>query len=183
MADLCGGHLVDRDPGADVGAVGLERVGPGQEAGQRSCVVAPLVAHRRSVLLRQSAQHQQVLAERLERAECRWQAESRAGLRGRPVGHVDAVGDVEERDPPGDLRAGAASPARAAAGPSPRARAGPWPSPSRAGRRDAITGPVACSQRVLLFPPRFNSGASGTDRSRRSPARAPRTGNPLPRGP
>ena len=140
MSDLERGDLVDRDTGPDVGAVGLERVRPGEEAGQRSGVVAPLVPHRRRVLLGQSAQDEQFSAERFQRLERRGQAEPRAGLRGRPVGHVHAVGDVEEGHPPGDRGAPASSP-RETPGTiaSSQGRARAVPTPRKTVRRESRT--------------------------------------------
>ena len=44
LPDLLCGDLVDRDADADVGAVGLERMRAGQEAGERPSVVAAAVA-------------------------------------------------------------------------------------------------------------------------------------------
>ena len=44
LADLLGGHLIDGDAGADVGAVGLARLAAGQEGGHGAGVIAAAVA-------------------------------------------------------------------------------------------------------------------------------------------
>ena len=62
-ADRQSRHLVGRDPHLDVRAVGLVRVGAGQERGERPSVVAGAVAERLAVVLGQAAEDQQVVLE------------------------------------------------------------------------------------------------------------------------
>ena len=97
LADRLGGHLIDGDAGAEVGAVGLPRVAAGQKAGHGAGVVAPAVAEGPRRVQGQAAQDEEVVLDRAQRFEDRRQLEAGAERSRRPVGHVDAVGDVEER--------------------------------------------------------------------------------------
>ncbi len=72
---------------------------PGQEAGERPGVVAPTVAVGKSAVLGQAGEDQEVVLEGGERLEDLGQDQVRAGGLGRPVGHVDAVGNIKERHP------------------------------------------------------------------------------------
>ena len=96
MADPLGGRLVDGDAGAEVGAVGLPRMTPGQKAGHGAGVIATAVAECPRRVQGQPAQDEEVVLDRLERLEDRRQLKCRARRLRCPAWHVDAVGDVEE---------------------------------------------------------------------------------------
>ena len=68
FADLLGGHLVDRDPDADAGPVGLEGMNAGQKAGERAGVVAGAVAQGLRVMLGQPGQDEQTRRGRVRAA-------------------------------------------------------------------------------------------------------------------
>ena len=116
LAEFPCGDLVGRDTELEVGAAGLVRMHAGQPRGGRARVVAGAVAKRASRDLRQAAQHDDVLAERLERLHRRAELEVGADLPGRPhellralvVAADDAVRRVDVTEPhgrfPGGLR-------------------------------------------------------------------------------
>ena len=148
VADAGGGDLVDRDAGADVGAVGLARLAAGQERGQGAGVVAGAVAVGPGLVGRQAGEDEQVVLDR-RRAARGSRGSSTVGALGlrRPVGHVDAVGDVEEGHAVGRrlARRRRRRPTRSA-GPSPPATAGRRAVPEAA-CSDA-SGAEACDRQV-----------------------------------
>ena len=74
--DGLGGQLVDRDPGPEVGAVGLAGVAARQEAGHGPGVVAPAVAEGPRRVQGQPAQDQDLVLDRAQRLEDRRQLEA-----------------------------------------------------------------------------------------------------------
>ena len=80
---------------------------PVRKHDERPGVVAAAVAEGLGVVLGQAGQDQELVLERRERLERRRQREAGSLFLGRPVGHVHAVGDVEEGHP---LGAGAVPP-------------------------------------------------------------------------
>ena len=97
MADPPGGHLIDRDAGAEVGTVGLPRVAAGEKAGHGAGVIAAAVAVCPRRVQGQTAQDEQVVLEACSGSRIAGSSKSGASRSRRPVGHVDAVGDIEER--------------------------------------------------------------------------------------
>ena len=75
MADPLGGQLIDRDAGAEVGAVGLPGVAAGQEAGHGAGVIAAAVAVGTRRVQGQATQDEDVVLDRLQRLEDRRQIE------------------------------------------------------------------------------------------------------------
>ena len=98
VADAGRGELVGRDTGADVGAVGLTRLGAGEEGGHRTRVVAAAVAVGAGLVGGEAGEHREVGLVRREGREDRRQF-GRQGAFGAdaPAVHVHAVGDVKDR--------------------------------------------------------------------------------------
>ena len=78
LAQLPRRDLIGRNAGVDVGAFGLLRMHAGQPRGARARVVAAAVAERAAVDLRQVAEHQHLVAERLKRLHRGVELEARA---------------------------------------------------------------------------------------------------------
>ena len=95
--------LVGRDPGVDVGAVGLPRVDAGEVARPGPRVVAGTVAERAAPVVREPAQDRDVVpvgSHRLQHAGQRRRQRSDGTIgRGRPLVHDDAVRHVDEDHP------------------------------------------------------------------------------------
>ncbi len=127
-ADLLGGDLVDRDPRVDVGAVGLERMDPVRKQESDRAWSPPPSPSASALCWARPGEDQQIVPERLQGLESRRQRESGPFFLGPPVGHVHAVGNVEESHPPGlgPTWCRVDWPERRLA-PSPPARAGRWP--------------------------------------------------------
>ena len=100
-AELAGGDLIDRDADLDVGAVGLHRVGAGEERGEPPRMIAGPVAQGLAPVLGQAGQDGDVALERLERFQDVGERLQGPLGGGGPVPHVGAVGDVDEGHPPG----------------------------------------------------------------------------------
>ena len=98
VTDAGGRELVGRDTGADVGAVGLARLGAREEGGHRARVVAAAVTVGAGLVGREAREHREIFPDVSKRREDR-----RKFGRKRPFGadapavHVHAVRDVEER--------------------------------------------------------------------------------------
>jgi hypothetical protein len=99
LADAVGGHLIDRDAGPQVRAVGLAGVGPGQEGRHRPGMVAAAVAVGAGRVEGQPAQDQDLVTDPLQRSQDAGQLEARTDPGRGPIRQVDAVWDVEERSP------------------------------------------------------------------------------------
>src|SRR5262245_47748674 len=78
----------------------------GQEGRAGSRVVARAVAERAPLNLRQPAEDQQAFAERLQRLHRRRELEVSAYALRRPLVHDDPVGNIDEAETRGGLRAG-----------------------------------------------------------------------------
>ena len=96
LAELAGGDLVDGNAGVDVSALGFLGMHTRQPGGAGTRVVSGSVAEGPAVRLRQSAQHQHVVAEGLQRLHGGSKFESRPFARGSPAVHDDPVGHVDK---------------------------------------------------------------------------------------
>ena len=75
FAELFRGNLVRRDAAANSGALGFLRMNSGQEGGAPARMVAGTIAERAAIYLRQSAQDDHLVAERLQRLHRRRELE------------------------------------------------------------------------------------------------------------
>ena len=95
-ADLRGRRLVDGNAAADLRARGLVGLGAGEKHRGAARVVAGAIAVGASLVVRQTAEDEELVAHLLERAQRPRQLEVAALFRGEPVAHVDAVGHETE---------------------------------------------------------------------------------------
>ncbi|GBL43086.1 hypothetical protein EMGBD4_05850 [Verrucomicrobiota bacterium] len=131
--------LVGGDADLDVGAVGLARLGPGEEGRHRAGVVAAAVAMGAGLVGREPVQQGEIIPQLAQRLEDRGQLGRQHALRRHPpAGHVHAIGHVEVGHP---VRRGLADrrvargPARLDAICSSQGKAKETPSPLRTVRR------------------------------------------------
>ena len=138
--ELLGGDLIDGRAGLNARALGPLRMNAVQPGGGPARVVAVAIAERLGLLLREVAEHEDLVANRRERSERRRQLESRADGRRHPLILDDAVRHVDEPEAPRGLRR-PSRPAPRAPAPSNRAAA------ARASRpvREETSGAAATS--------------------------------------
>ncbi len=103
VADRTGCQLIDGNPRAEVGAVGLARMPSGEKAGHRTGVVTTAVAQGPRRVQRETAQEQDVFLHRAQWFQDRLLLESGGGHLGSPARHVDPVGNVEESHAQGPM--------------------------------------------------------------------------------
>ena len=85
MAVLLGGHLVDRDTGAMVGAVGLSGMAAREKTGHGPGVIAAAVAQSTRRVERETTQDEDIVLDRPKWLEDRRQLESGSQRRSRGV--------------------------------------------------------------------------------------------------
>ena len=122
VAHLLGGPLVDRDAHPDVGALGLSGLAGGEEGGRGPGMVPRPVAVGPGLVVGETAQHREPIADRGQRLEDSRKLEGIPRLLGRPVLHHGAVGDVDEGHPQRRLTGGGGPRARRTQGPHGRSR-------------------------------------------------------------
>ena len=89
--------LIGGDAHAHVRALAFQRLRAGEPAPRRARVIAAAVAVRAAAVLREAAEHEQLVLMLLERREDVGQLEIRADRGGRPVRHVSAIRHEHER--------------------------------------------------------------------------------------
>ncbi len=97
------GHLVRGNADANLRALALERLRASEPASRRARVVASAVRVRAALVLRETAEHEQLVFVRLERLQNIRQIEVCAVRGRRPVRHVRAVRDEKKRHACGRL--------------------------------------------------------------------------------
>ena len=88
--------MIGRDPRMNVVASGLVRMGTGQEAGGGAGVVTGTIAEGASVVVGQPADHQHIIAYRLQRFENRRGDPVSPCTRRRPLRLVNTIGNEQE---------------------------------------------------------------------------------------
>ena len=97
MADLLRGHLVDRDPDLNVGAVRFPRPSAGQKRRIRPGMVTGAVVAGLRVLVIQAAQHLERRLERRERLHRLAELKGPALVRRPPIVLMYPVGNIDKR--------------------------------------------------------------------------------------
>lgn len=106
FADAHGGELVDADSVLDVCACGLAGVCAGEVAGGGAGVIARSIAEGAASVVRETGDQSEFVFVFFERREDAGDLKVFALGLGSPVGHVDAIGDVDEGEAGGALRVG-----------------------------------------------------------------------------
>ena len=151
MSDSLGGHLVDRNPGVDVGAGGLADAHAGQKCAARSRVVAGTVQPAVGVDVVQPAHDLDLVLDLLERLQGAVELEVLPFLLGPPVALMHAVGNVDEGHPQRGTRSrgrrqreplSAAAINRGATRDSKAGKASETPTPRKNFRRQRLVWPL-----------------------------------------